>query len=74
MSMNPINFLYNQGHVTLGCMEVGLVANARECSMQELDWMSLNMIIYDTTLFTICLQLAVPDTVLPSQSPIDSNW
>ncbi len=32
MSNNPINFLYNLGHVTLWCVEVGPVANAREGS------------------------------------------
>ncbi len=37
MHRNPINFLYNPGHVTLWCVEVGLVANAREGSMQEHD-------------------------------------
>ncbi len=35
MSRNPINFLYNSGHVTLSCVEVGPVAYAREGSMQE---------------------------------------
>ncbi len=27
MRRNPINFLYNSGHVTLWCVEVGQVAN-----------------------------------------------
>ncbi len=30
MRRNPINFLYNPGHVTLWSVEVGPVANARE--------------------------------------------
>ncbi len=34
MSRNLINFLYNQCHVTLWCVDVGLVANAREGSMR----------------------------------------
>ncbi len=38
MRRDPINFLYNTGHTTLWCMEVGPVANAREGSMQEHDW------------------------------------
>ncbi len=38
MCSNPINFLYNLDHVTLWCVEVGLVANAREGSTQEHDW------------------------------------
>ncbi len=32
MCRNPINFLYNLDHVTLWCVEVGPVANAREGS------------------------------------------
>ncbi len=38
MRRNSINFLYNPGHVTLWCVKVGLVANARDGSMQEHDW------------------------------------
>ncbi len=38
MRRNPNNFPYNPGHVTLWCVEVGLVANAREGSKQEHDW------------------------------------
>ncbi len=38
MRRNPINFLYNPGHITFWCVEVGLVANAREGSVQEHDW------------------------------------
>ncbi len=38
MCRNPINFLYNPGHVTLWYVKVGLVANAREGSTQEHDW------------------------------------
>ncbi len=38
MRRNPINFLYNPDHVTLWCMEVGPLANAREGSMQKHDW------------------------------------
>ncbi len=34
---NPINFLYIPAHVTLWCVEVGPVVNAREGSMQEHD-------------------------------------
>ncbi len=34
---NPINFLYNSGHMTLWCVEVGPVANARKGSIQEHD-------------------------------------
>ncbi len=30
MRRNPINFLYNPGHVIIWCVEVGPVANARE--------------------------------------------
>ncbi len=38
MHMNPINFLYNLGHVTLWCVEEGpVVANAMEGLMQEHD-------------------------------------
>ncbi len=37
MCRNPINFLYNPGYVTLWCVEVGPVANAREGSMKEHD-------------------------------------
>ncbi len=37
MCRNSINFLYNSGQVTLWCVEVGPVANARECSTQEHD-------------------------------------
>ncbi len=35
---NHINFLYNPGHVTVWCVEVGQVTNASEGSMQEQDW------------------------------------
>ncbi len=38
MCRNPINFLYNQDHVIIWCVEVGPVANAREGSKQEHDW------------------------------------
>ncbi len=38
MRRNPINLRYNPGHVSLWCVEVGPVANAREYSMQEHDW------------------------------------
>ncbi len=38
MGRNPINGLYNPGHMILWCLEVGLVANAREGSTQEHDW------------------------------------
>ncbi len=38
MCRNPINFLYNQGHMILWCVEVGLVANVWEDSTQEYDW------------------------------------
>ncbi len=38
MHRNPINFLYNPGYMTLWCVEVGPVANAREGSTQEHDW------------------------------------
>ncbi len=38
MRGNPINFLYNPGHVTLWCVKVGLVANPREGSTQEHNW------------------------------------
>ncbi len=41
MRRNPINFLYNSGHVTLWCVEVGPVANAREGSTQEHDQASV---------------------------------
>ncbi len=37
ISSNPINFLYNSGHVTLWCVEEGPVANGREGSTQEHD-------------------------------------
>ncbi len=37
MRRNPINIIYNSGHVTLWCVEVGPVANAREGSTQEHD-------------------------------------
>ncbi len=37
MHSNPINFLYSPGHMTFWCVEVGLVANAREGSTQEHD-------------------------------------
>ncbi len=37
MRKNPINFLYNLGHVALWYVEVGPVANAMEGSTQELD-------------------------------------
>ncbi len=37
MRWNSINFLYKPDHVTLWCVEVGPVANAREGSMQEHD-------------------------------------
>ncbi len=37
MHRNPIYFLYNSGHVTLRCVEVGPVAIAMEGSMQEHD-------------------------------------
>ncbi len=37
MCRNLINVIYNPGHVTLWCMEVGPVANAREGSTQEHD-------------------------------------
>ncbi len=37
MCRNPINFLYNLGQVTLSCVEVGLVANARKGSIPEHD-------------------------------------
>ncbi len=37
MRSNPINFLYNLDHVTLWCVEVGPVANAKEGSMHEHD-------------------------------------
>ncbi len=40
---NYINFLYNQGHVSLWCLEVVPVANVREGSMQEQDWARVNM-------------------------------
>ncbi len=35
MCRNPVNFLYNPGHVTLLCVEVGPVANGTEGSTQE---------------------------------------
>ncbi len=35
MRSDPINFLYNLDNVTLWCVEVGPVANAREGLMQE---------------------------------------
>ncbi len=38
MRGNAINFLYNPGHMTLWCVEVGPGANAREGSTQEHDW------------------------------------
>ncbi len=38
MRRNSISFLYNLDHMTLWCVEVGPVANAREGSMQEHDW------------------------------------
>ncbi len=38
MNMNSISFLYNPGHMTLWCLEVVPVANAREGSTQEHDW------------------------------------
>ncbi len=38
MRRNPINFLYNPGHMILWCVDVGPVANAREGSMQEHYW------------------------------------
>ncbi len=37
MRRNPINFLHNLGHVALGCVEVGPLANARKCSTQKYD-------------------------------------
>ncbi len=37
MCRNLINFLYSSSHVTLWCVEVGPVTNAREGSMQERD-------------------------------------
>ncbi len=37
MCKNPIHFLYNSGHVTFWHVEEGLVANARQGSMQEHD-------------------------------------
>ncbi len=41
MCRNHINFLYNPGHVTIWCVKVGLVANAREGLTQEHDWASV---------------------------------
>ncbi len=38
MHRNSINFLYNPGHVSLWCLEVVPVANAREGSTKEHDW------------------------------------
>ncbi len=38
MHRNPVNFLYNSGHVTLCFVEVGLLPNTREGSMQEHNW------------------------------------
>ncbi len=38
MCRNPVSFLYNPGDMTLWCVEVSPVANAKECSMQEHDW------------------------------------
>ncbi len=37
MHRNSINILYNPSHVTLWCLEVVPVANAREDSTQEHD-------------------------------------
>ncbi len=33
MPRNPINFLYNPGHMIFGCVKVGSIANAREGSL-----------------------------------------
>ncbi len=48
MSSNPINFLYNLDHVTIWCVEVGPVANARDGSMQEHDWSKVRVHAYGT--------------------------
>ncbi len=45
LRMNPVNFLYNPGHMTLWCVEVGSVANAREGSTQEHAWARVCMFI-----------------------------
>ncbi len=38
MRRNHIIFLYNPGHLTFRCVEVGPVANAKDGSTQENDW------------------------------------
>ncbi len=60
MHRNPINFLYNPCHVTLWCVKVGTVANAREGSTQEHNCARVvkllpNIILYwyGTLVFTI---------------------
>ncbi len=45
MRRNSIDFLYNPGHVTLWCLEVVPVANAREGSTQEHDWARVDIYI-----------------------------
>ncbi len=42
MRRDPINFLYNTGHVTLWCVEVGPVANAKKGSKKEHDWATVD--------------------------------
>ncbi len=41
--------IYNPGHMTLWCLEVGPVANAREGSMQEHDRARVNSKYYTRT-------------------------
>ncbi len=58
MRRNPINFLYDPGHVSLWCVEVGPVANARESSKQEHDWARMKLLhIYNEVLAYVPLFL-----------------
>ncbi len=65
MRRNLINFLYNSGHVTLWCVEVGPLANARESSTQEHDCVC-NMWWYSNKIYAcFCLwQLTILEYVL----------
>ncbi len=47
MRRNHINGLYNPDHVSLYCVEVSLVANARQGSTQEHDWARVPKLLLD---------------------------
>ncbi len=71
MYSNPINFLYNLDHVTLWRVEVGPVANAREGSMQEHDWASLDC---QDTMVSSMLILEFSMTYLPLFFLRQTDW